>query len=32
MSGTRLLLSGYVLTQDCQPVANAMLDFWQAER
>ena len=30
MSGTRLLLSGYVLTQDCRPVANATLDFWQA--
>jgi protocatechuate 3,4-dioxygenase beta subunit len=31
MSGTRLLISGYVLTTDCQPVANALLDFWQAD-
>ncbi|HMN61294.1 MAG TPA: hypothetical protein PJ988_13060 [Anaerolinea sp.] len=31
MSGTRLLLSGYVFTTDCRPVANALLDFWQAD-
>ena len=31
MSGTVLILSGYVLTSDCQPVANAKLDFWQAD-
>lgn len=31
MSGTRLLLSGYVFTSDCRPVANALLDFWQAD-
>jgi protocatechuate 3,4-dioxygenase beta subunit len=31
MSGTKLVLSGYVLTTDCQPVANALLDFWQAD-
>jgi protocatechuate 3,4-dioxygenase beta subunit len=30
MPGTVLILSGYVLTSDCQPVANAKLDFWQA--
>ncbi|MEJ2597925.1 MAG: hypothetical protein P8Z00_06295 [Anaerolineales bacterium] len=30
MKGTRLSLSGYVLTSDCQPVTHAMLDFWQA--
>ena len=30
MTGTRLVLSGYVLTAGCQPVANALLDFWQA--
>jgi protocatechuate 3,4-dioxygenase beta subunit len=30
ITGTHLLLTGYVLTQDCQPVANALLDFWQA--
>jgi len=31
MPGTVLILSGYVLTSDCQPVANAKLDFWQAD-
>ena len=31
MPGTVLVLSGYVLTSDCQPVANAKLDFWQAD-
>lgn len=31
MAGTRLTLSGYVLTTDCQPVAGAKLDFWQAD-
>ena len=29
--GTRLVLTGYVLTEDCQPIANAWLDFWQAD-
>lgn len=29
--GTRLTLTGYVLTVDCQPVANALLEFWQAD-
>jgi protocatechuate 3,4-dioxygenase beta subunit len=29
--GTRLLLSGRVLTRGCQPVAAALLDFWQAD-
>jgi len=29
--GIRLTLSGYVLTSDCQPVAHAWLDFWQAD-
>ena len=28
--GTRLHLSGYVLTADCQPVPGARVDFWQA--
>jgi hypothetical protein len=27
--GTPLFLTGYVLNQDCQPVANAWLDFWR---
>ncbi len=31
MPGTQLTLTGYVLTADCQPVANALLDFWQAD-
>jgi protocatechuate 3,4-dioxygenase beta subunit len=25
------VLSGYVLTTDCKPIANALLDFWQAD-
>ena len=29
--GTRLTLTGHVLTEDCQPVANALLEFWQAD-
>jgi virginiamycin B lyase len=29
MAGTRLLLTGQVLTTNCQPVARALLDFWQ---
>jgi protocatechuate 3,4-dioxygenase beta subunit len=31
MAGTRLVVSGYVLTTDCRPVARAMLDFWQCD-
>jgi protocatechuate 3,4-dioxygenase beta subunit len=31
MSGTRLTLSGTVFNADCQPVANAKLDFRQAD-
>jgi protocatechuate 3,4-dioxygenase beta subunit len=31
MTGTRLLLVGYVLDQNCQPLPNAWLDFWQAD-
>jgi len=30
MAGTPLTITGYVLTSDCQPVAGAWLDFWQA--
>ncbi len=30
MQGTKLVLTGYVLTTDCKPVAHALLDFWQA--
>ena len=31
MAGTRLVVSGRVLTRNCQPVAAALLDFWQAD-
>ncbi len=30
MSGTKLVVTGYVYDTNCQPVANALLDFWQA--
>src|SRR5512143_1798550 len=31
MAGTKLVITGYVYDTDCQPVANAWLDFWQAD-
>jgi protocatechuate 3,4-dioxygenase beta subunit len=31
MSGTKLIVTGYALTTDCQPIAKAWLDFWQAD-
>jgi len=31
LPGRRLTLSGYVLSTTCQPVAGALLDFWQAD-
>lgn len=31
VTGTKLVVSGYVLTTDCKPVARALLDFWQAD-
>lgn len=31
MSGTPLTISGYVLTQECEPIAGAWLDFWQTD-
>ena len=31
MKGTKLVITGYVYTTDCKPVANALLDFWQAD-
>ena len=31
MAGTRMVVSGVVLTSACQPVAHALLDFWQAD-
>jgi len=30
MPGTKLIVTGYVYDTNCQPVANAWLDFWQA--
>ena len=31
IAGTRLVVTGYVYDTNCQPVANAWLDFWQAD-
>ncbi|TMC70003.1 MAG: dioxygenase [Chloroflexi bacterium] len=31
VAGTPLTLTGYVVTTSCQPIANARLDFWQAD-
>ncbi|MGE0544725.1 MAG: dioxygenase [Dehalococcoidia bacterium] len=31
ISGTRLLVAGFVLTTDCQPVSGALVDFWQCD-
>lgn len=31
MAGTKLTVTGYVYDTNCQPVANAWLDFWQAD-
>ncbi|MBE9032866.1 histidine phosphatase family protein [filamentous cyanobacterium LEGE 11480] len=30
-AGQRLRLTGQVLGQDCQPLANCLVDFWQAD-
>jgi len=30
-SGQKLLVTGMVLSRDCKPVANAVLDFWHAD-
>lgn len=30
MQGTRLLVVGYVLDQNCKPLPNTWIDFWQA--
>jgi protocatechuate 3,4-dioxygenase beta subunit len=30
-TGTKLLLTGTVVTTGCQPVARALVDFWQAD-
>ncbi len=31
MGGTKLIVTGYVLTRDCRPIPRAWLDFWQAD-
>jgi protocatechuate 3,4-dioxygenase beta subunit len=31
IDGTRLVVTGMVLTRGCQPVANALVDFWQCD-
>lgn len=31
LPGTKIVVSGYVLGTSCQPVAGALLDFWQAD-
>jgi protocatechuate 3,4-dioxygenase beta subunit len=31
LPGTRLTLTGYVLSTRCRPVRGALLDFWQAD-
>ena len=31
VEGERLILAGYVVNQDCFPIPNAWLDFWQAD-
>jgi protocatechuate 3,4-dioxygenase beta subunit len=30
-AGTRLIVTGLVLTRGCRPVANALVDFWQCD-
>ena len=31
MTGTKLVVTGYVLGRDCKPIARAWLDFWQTD-
>jgi protocatechuate 3,4-dioxygenase beta subunit len=31
MTGTPLMINGYVMTVDCQPIPGAKLEFWQAD-
>src|SRR5258708_6618441 len=31
LPGTPLTITGYVISTNCQPVAHAWLDFWQAD-
>ena len=30
MAGTKLVVTGYVYSTKCEPIARAVLDFWQA--
>lgn len=30
ITGTKLVVTGYVLSTDCQPIAQALIDFWHA--
>jgi len=31
MAGTKMIVTGYVLSTRCEPVAHALLDFWHAD-
>jgi protocatechuate 3,4-dioxygenase beta subunit len=31
IAGTRLTLTGFVVSRECRPIARALLDFWQAD-
>jgi protocatechuate 3,4-dioxygenase beta subunit len=31
LKGTKLVVSGFVLTTACKPIAGAVLDFWHAD-
>lgn len=31
VSGTKITLTGLVVATDCQPIANALVDFWHAD-
>ncbi len=31
MPGTKLTVTGYVYSTDCQPIERALIDFWQAD-
>jgi protocatechuate 3,4-dioxygenase beta subunit len=31
MAGTRLVVTGLVLSTDCRPISGALVDFWQAD-
>lgn len=31
MGGTKITVTGFVMTRECKPIAHALLDFWQAD-